>query len=174
MKVLIIVDYQNDFVNGSLPCGKAAEQIEPMILKKIQEYQNDLVIFTCDTHRNPEYADSAEGGLFPMHCEEGTSGWEFFGNVKPPRNSVTIEKDTYGSYDLIRFLDSLQNVEQIEICGIATNICVLHNVILIYNKFKDIPITVDAAACASFDETLHRQALELMRGFGINVINLPE
>lgn len=174
MKVLIIVDYQNDFVNGSLPCGKAAEQIEPVIIEKIRQYQKELILFTRDTHCNSKYEKSVEGRLFPLHCEKSTNGWELFGNVQEPKGAVTIEKDTYGSYELVDFLDKQKNIEQIEICGIATNICVLHNVILIYNKFKNIPIIVDAAACASFDEELHKQALELMQGFGINVINLPK
>ena len=171
-KCLIVIDYQKDFVNGALPCGQMAIDIENNIYNKIQEYKNnaDDVIFTYDTHYEKDFNTTTEGKLFPLHCVENTEGWELYGKIKEFKNEEFLAKDTYGSPDLCNRLN-MDDYSEIEFIGVATNICVLHNVIMFYNTSPETKIIVDASCCASFDKTLHNQALDIMSGFGINVIN---
>lgn len=186
-QILVVIDYQNDFVNGALPCGSAAEKIEKKVYQKIISHtirKNDI-IFTFDTHHKEEYKDSIEGKLFPLHCEILKKGHELydpnnkmgtFFNRPENLENVSIHniyKNTYGSYELIEKLKEIissKEINSIEIIGIATNVCVLHNVIMIYNAFPNIPIFVREDACASWDENLHNQALEIMKSFGINIV----
>ena len=176
-KCLVVVDYQKDFVDGALPCGQMAIDIEDNIYNKIQKYREneDDVLFTFDTHLEEDYKNTTEGKIFPLHCVEGTEGWELYGKIKDlcenPYNDII--KETYGSFNLAMSLfDGCY--DEVEFIGVATNVCVLHNVILFYNDSPETKITVDASCCASFDKTLHEQALDMMQGIGVNVINRKE
>ena len=106
-KLLIVVDYQNDFVDGALGFP-GAEKLDDIIAGKIQDYRknNQEVIFTLDTHR-PDYLETEEGRKLPVpHCLEGTKGHELYGKVKDlvkPTDSVFI-KDTFPSLDLGNYL----------------------------------------------------------------------
>ena len=81
-KLLIVVDYQNDFVTGSLGFEKAVELEEP-IAARIREYremgEDGQIIFTMDTH-DRHYMESQEGKHLPVaHCIEGEDGWQLYG-----------------------------------------------------------------------------------------------
>ncbi len=170
-KLLIVVDYQNDFVNGSLPCGKFATDIEQNIVSKIEQYRKNghSILATLDTHTE-NYINTREAIDFPAHCIEGTEGHKLFGKIAE-FNLPTITKHTFGCIQLANH-PLCRAADEFEFIGVATNVCVLHNVILIYNSYPDKKISVDASCCASFDERLHQNALEIMRGFGINITNL--
>lgn len=176
-KALVIIDYQVDFVNGSLGCGKAAEDIEENIINKVQEFEkyymnyienkSPTIFITLDTHTEKEYKNSFEGSLFTPHCIKYTDGWLPYGKLKQYINKPfvkVIEKNMFGSTQLLNKIHS-NNITYIDVVGIATNICVLHNVIMLYNSIPNIQINVISNCCASFDETLHIQALEMMKGF---------
>ena len=104
MKLLIVVDYQNDFVDGSLGFKKAT-LIEKNIIKKIEAYDN--VVFTFDTHDEDYLNSTLEGKKLPVkHCVKGTAGWELYGNVKNylPKAIKVFTKNTFPSLDLANFL----------------------------------------------------------------------
>ncbi|MDD3263449.1 MAG: cysteine hydrolase [Candidatus Nanoarchaeia archaeon] len=173
---LVVIDYQKDFVDGLLPCNQPAKDIENFIIECVEEFHSinneGNVIITLDTHEIPKYTISNEGKYYPKHCEKYTEGWLPYGKLKNYMNYTNthvIEKDTFGSIHLVNYLHTNMKFKNIYVTGVATNVCVLHNVILMYNMLPDVKINVLAKGCASFDETLHKQALKLMEGF-VNVI----
>lgn len=184
MKVLIVVDMQNDFITGSLGT-KEAQAIVPIVVKKLGAYYNDdncAVIFTKDTHHS-DYLSTEEGKHLPIeHCINGTKGWlleptviESIENSQETlRNSYLICKRTFGAIELSDYLNNIynQNYESIELIGLCTDICVISNAIICKSILPNVPIIVDASCCAGSTPEAHQKALELMRdSLQINVIN---
>lgn len=172
-KLLIVVDYQNDFVTGSLGFSKAPALEEP-ICRKIAAYRNagDDIVFTLDTH-GEDYLQTMEGKKLPVsHCLHGSDGWHLYGKtsiLKSPKD-LMFEKPTFGSAGLMAYLQN-HAYESIELCGLVTNMCVLANAVLAKTAQPDAEIIVDAAATASFDDTMHEKALDVMQGMHITVLN---
>lgn len=170
--LLIVVDYQNDFVDGSLGFPKAKD-IEQNIVNKIKEYQNnnDEIIFTLDTHYE-NYMSTKEGENLPVpHCIKGTKGHELFGKVKELANGyLLIEKETFGSKDLMKFLEG-KEYQKIELIGVVTNICVISNAVIVKAMLPNTDIVVDASCSSSNDEVLEGKALDILENLHIRVIN---
>jgi nicotinamidase-related amidase len=170
MKVLVVVDMQNDFVTGSL-ANPDAQRIIPNIAKKIEKYlkKGDKVIFTRDTHRS-DYLDTAEGKQLPIpHCIHGTTGWCVVDELTYPE-CVHIDKPTFGyKYWEYEIYDGTGEIENIELVGTCTDICVLSNAILLKTEYPNIPISVDSSCCAGLSPAKHEAALEVMRSCQINV-----
>ncbi len=172
-KALIIVDYQNDFVTGSLGFPGAAALEEP-ICRKAEEYQKngDDIIFTFDTHET-DYLSTEEGKNLPVeHCLRGSGGWELYGKLSEYRTSSApcFEKPTFPSLELGNYLRK-QGYDLIEIVGIVSNICVLSNAVIAKAALPDAHIVVDASCTAGFDPVLHEKALDVMAGLHIEVTN---
>lgn len=170
MKCLIVVDFQTDFVTGSLGFPKA-KTLEDKIYQKIMTYQNnqDDVVFTLDTH-GQEYLGTQEGKRLPViHCQEYSEGWELFGRMKDI-DGYRIYKTTFGAEPLFAFLKNRQ-YDSIELVGLVTNICVIANAVLAKTALPDVPIIIDAHATASYDEDLHEKALDVMAGLQMDIIN---
>jgi len=171
-KCLIVVDYQNDFVSGSLGFPEAAA-IENGIAEKIKLYRDsgDEVIFTLDTHKE-DYLDLQEGRNLPVvHCLRGTEGHKLYG--KPAKLALPtdkmFEKITFGSDELYAYLKE-QPFESIELVGVVSNICVISNAILAKTAQPETPIIVDASCSASNDSNLHLAAMDVMKSLQIEVI----
>ena len=130
-RLLIVVDYQNDFVTGSLGFEEA-EQIEEALCEKICEARAEGVdlLFTLDTHEE-DYLETQEGRKLPVpHCIRETSGWELCESAAALREGAPLlEKSSFGSAELIRFLQD-GKYESVELCGVVTSICVLSNAVL--------------------------------------------
>ncbi|MCD8391186.1 MAG: cysteine hydrolase [Firmicutes bacterium] len=172
-KALIVVDYQNDFVIGSLGFA-GAERLDAVICGKIRECRADggAVIFTMDTH-GASYAETREGRNLRMpHCIRGTDGYRLYGECAKLKTDgdLVFEKPTFGSMELARYLEK-SDFAQIELCGLAANICVLSNAVLARAALPEAEIIVDAAATASADADLTRKAFDIMEGLQISVIN---
>ena len=170
-RCLIVVDYQNDFVSGELGFS-GAELLDPLIVDKITEYRSkgDAVIFTFDTH-GPDYLTTQEGkNLAVPHCIEGTPGHDLFGQTagQIQDGDRCFFKRSFGSDELYEYLKEV-SFEHIEIVGVVSNICVISNAILAKTAQPETPIIVDAACTASHDPSLHKAALEVMRGLQIKV-----
>jgi len=167
-RALVVVDYQTDFVTGSLG-SSCAEAIEKNIVFKIKEYleRKESVFFTMDTH-DSNYLKTDEGVHIPIeHCIKGTLGWNIHGEVADYQcRGRTIEKGTFGSLDLIELLSGF---DAIELCGVATNICVMANAIILKTAYPDSKVTVDPKCVASYDLELHQKALDIMRSLCIDV-----
>ena len=172
MKILVVVDMQNDFISGALGSPAAQSIVEP-VAKRVSEFSG-RVIFTRDTHTD-EYMQTQEGRKLPVsHCIKGTLGWQIAEEIKIPENSVIFDKNTFGSEELASYLKELDKKEQIseiELCGLCTDICVISNAFLIKAALPECEISVNAALCAGVTDASHKNALNAMRACQINVIN---
>lgn len=163
MKVLCVIDMQNDFIDGALGT-KEAVSIVPVVKDKISLYRKkgDTVIFTRDTHLE-NYMDTQEGKKLPVpHCIKGTTGWEITEKLDTA-SDVIIDKPTFGSYELSDYVSGLSNVEEIELIGLCTDICVISNAMLLKAKLTETPIRVDSSCCAGVTPESHLNALEAMK-----------
>lgn len=175
-KCLIVVDYQNDFVSGSLGFPKA-EKLDARIAKKIKDYheQGDDVLFTLDTH-STDYLKFREGRYLPvLHCIKGTEGSNLYGKTGESCTSDDkfFEKITFGSDRLYEYLKKTQ-YSKIVFAGVVTNICVISNVVLARTAQPETDICVDASCVASNDETLNDAALNVMKSLQVEIINERE
>lgn len=172
MKLLIVVDYQNDFVTGSLGCPQA-EAIAPKIAAKIREYRENggEIAFTMDTH-DENYADTHEGRNLPIpHCIEDDEGWQLHGEIEALRadGDKVFRKPAFGSAELFDYLRG-KSYDSIELIGVVTNICVISNAVLAKTALPETPVIVDSACVASNDDALGRKALDVMKSMHISVI----
>ncbi len=168
MKYLIVVDMQNDFITGALG-SKLAEAIVPNVVKKVENF-NGRVIFTRDTHFE-DYLDTQEGKKLPVkHCIKDTDGWQICDELKGFANDV-VDKITFGSINLPHILkNSDSEIEEIELCGLCTDICVISNAMILKATFPEVKITVDGTCCAGVSVESHNTALDAMRAVQIEVI----
>lgn len=172
-KILVVVDYQRDFVNGSLGFNKAVE-LEKTIGQKIQLYKHngDEVVFTLDTHMD-NYLETQEGKKLPIsHCIKNTEGWKLYGEVAKLCDNTTksFEKVTFGSLELAAYLEK-NRYDYVELIGVVSNICVISNAVLAKAALPEAEIIVDSSCTASFDDSLNEKALDVMEGMQIRVIN---
>ena len=167
-KLLIVVDMQNDFIDGSLGT-KEAVAIVPAVIEKIRKYQREgeLIIFTKDTH-SADYLETQEGKNLPVpHCIKGTPGWELCDAIKE-----LIGTEDYKIYEKISFASSelgadisaglYDDVTAIELVGLCTDICVVSNALYIKALLPEIPICVDSRCCAGVTPQTHLDALSVM------------
>ena len=173
--ILVVVDMQKDFINGSLGT-KEAQAIVANVVTKINDFEGDIFA-TLDTH--PEnYLETAEGKKLPVvHCVNLTDGWLLNEDILmalSTKNYRTIEKPTFGSLKLMSLIKDIIDVEKdvnIEVVGLCTDICVVSNVLLLKANFPEIKITVDASCCAGVTPETHQAALTTMKMCQIDIIN---
>lgn len=175
-RLLVVVDMQNDFITGSLGTKEATCIVE-RVVNKIKEYEenNDRIIFTMDTHFD-NYMETKEGEYLPVrHCIKDSDGWNICTSIT---NTCDIcdykvyEKVTFGSSELAKDIMSgmYDDISEIELVGLCTDICVISNALLIKSFLPEIPITVDSSCCAGVTSESHNNALEAMKMCQINII----
>lgn len=162
-KALIIVDMLNDFIdkNGALYCGDTARSIIPFIKQRLDAFRNrgDLVIYLQDSHDK----NDKEFERFPRHCVTGTRGNEIIPELTPKSGEKVIPKKRYSGFygtDLESILESA-GVEEVEVVGVCTSICVMDTVGGLANR--DYNITVPVKGVADFDPKFHEFALKRMK-----------
>lgn len=169
---LIVVDMQNDFIDGSLGT-KEAEAIVDKVADKIRGFDGE-VVFTRDTHM-PEYLETQEGRRLPVvHCVKGSFGWQIREGLEAIRPCTVIDKPTFGSSELGVLLaqrDLDEKIGSITVIGLCTDICVISNALLIKAFLPETPIVVDAACCAGVTPESHKNALEAMKMCQITIEN---
>ena len=167
MRYLIVVDMQVDFITGTLG-SEQAKAIVPNVVDKVKNFDGE-VIFTRDTHYE-NYMSTQEGKNLPVpHCIKGSNGWEICDELKPYVKNI-IDKYTFGSIDLPKFIQSFDNsIESIELCGLCTDICVISNAFILKAAFPEIPISVDALCSAGVSIESHNNALNAMRAIQIQI-----
>lgn len=168
MKYLIIVDMQNDFITGSLGSAHAAA-IVPNVVEKLKHFDGQT-IFTRDTH-GADYMDTQEGMKLPVkHCIKDTDGWQICDELAP-YTQLVIDKVTFGSVELPQIMKLFDEpIEEIELCGLCTDICVISNAMILKAAFPEAKITVDASCCAGVTMESHNTALNAMKAVQIEVI----
>lgn len=171
-KCLIVVDYQNDFVTGSLGFAKA-EQLDDRIADKIAKCRNEgwEIVFTFDTHEE-NYLQTNEGRNLPVeHCIKGTDGHKLYGRTAKmlKESDKCFYKPSFGSAELFEYLKA-ERFDKVELCGVVTNICVISNAVLAKTALSESEISVDSACVASNNGSLNKAALDVMQSLQINVL----
>lgn len=169
MKALVVVDYQVDFVSGSLG-SEDARSIEDAICERIDDALADgcRLIFTLDTHHR-DYLDTYEGKNLPVpHCIEGTEGHRLYGKVEQYLGKgIVLEKSSFGCPELI---GNLRDCDEVELCGVATNICVLANAVMVRSFYPNIKVSVIRSCCASYDRDAAEKALAILPSLQVDVV----
>lgn len=168
MKYLIVVDMQKDFITGSLG-SEAAEKIVPYVVEKVKAFDGK-VVFTRDTHF-ADYLKTQEGRKLPVqHCIKDTDGWQICDELMPYVEDV-VDKITFGSVDLPGIVkDYGDEIDEIELCGLCTDICVISNAMILKSTFPETKIVVDSKCCAGVSVESHNIALDAMKAVQIEVL----
>ena len=164
-KTLIVVDMQNDFIDGSLGTAEA-QNIVNNVKEKILLYKQSggNIIFTRDTH-NKDYLETPEGKKLPVeHCIKDTSGWQIADGLYVEGAEI-VDKPTFGYMGWNKY-----EFDDIELVGLCTDICVVSNALILKATFPDAKITVDASCCAGVTPQTHKAALDTMKMCQIDVI----
>ena len=172
MNILVVIDMQNDFIDGALGTPEAVA-IVPKVMVKMMNFDG-LVLATRDTH-GEDYLERQEGKKLPvMHCIKGTHGWEIKDEIQQLLISEPIDKPTFGSEALGKVLKDLNNdvepIDSITLVGLCTDICVISNAMLLKAFLPEVPIMVDASCCAGVTPESHERALEAMKACQIEII----
>lgn len=171
-KILVVVDMQNDFIDGTLGT-KEAVAIVPAVKEKIKNFEG-RIIFTRDTHKE-NYMDTQEGKNLPVpHCILGTKGWEIHEELMELCKEEPINKVTFGSIDLgliFKKANEQEPIESITFIGLCTDICVISNVMIAKAYLPEVKVKVDAACCAGVTPESHKNALEAMKMCQIEIEN---
>ena len=172
-KILVVVDIQNDFVDGALGSTEALAIVDNAA-NKIKNFDGDIFV-TYDTHYE-NYMETLEGKKLPVpHCIKGTKGWELnpkIAEALSDKDYKAVEKLTFGSVELPSLIKESIGDEKAEITliGLCTDICVVSNALLLKANLLDAEIFVDSACCAGVTVQTHNAALDTMRCCQINVI----
>ncbi len=170
--VLVVVDMQNDFIDGALGTPEA-QAIVPKVAEKIRGFEG-RVLFTRDTHHE-DYLKTQEGQKLPVaHCIKGSHGWEICSELKALCTQAPMDKPSFGSKELGELLMEMNRREHIgSVCliGLCTDICVISNALLLKAFLPEVPIKVDAACCAGVTPQSHKTALDAMKMCQIQIEN---
>lgn len=184
MKILVVVDYQNDFVNGALGF-KNADKIDAGIAEKVRAKDYDALVITYDTHKE-DYLKTREGIALPVeHCIYGTEGHNLFGETRKAvaeaqkeKIGLHILKETFATSpaemvgiinDIERYFGKDAKVDTVEFVGLVTNMCVLSNVICFQGAFPNAQMVVHANLVDSFNKDLHNKTLDVLEGMQVQV-----
>ncbi|MFV0412030.1 MAG: cysteine hydrolase family protein [Oscillospiraceae bacterium] len=177
-KLLVVVDYQQDFVDGALGFA-GAEQLEKPLYQAAEQVlaEGGYVVFTRDTHE-ADYLHTREGIHLPVeHCIKGTPGHRLYGalhgfETAPRPRTLLLDKPTFGSPTLARQAEELCGgaPDVVEVCGVVTDICVLANAILLHTAFPLANVRVLKGLCGSGNGANAAKALDLLAGMGIAVV----
>ena len=173
-KLLVVIDYQNDFVNGALGFP-GAEKLDGPICEKISQYRSEPdsdIIFTLDTH-GKNYLDTQEGRHLPVeHCLDGQDGWQLYGKIAGLKGEqdLVFSKPTFGSYELGEYLHThKEDYDSVEFVGVVTDICVISNIAVAKAAMPEVPIIVDASCVASNDPKRQEAALCVMESIHVEI-----
>ncbi len=168
MKALIVIDMQKDFTTGVLGNPETAAVVEPVV-KYIKAFRkenpNGLVIATLDTHTE-DYLNTQEGRKLPVpHCIKGTKGWSLEKAVQTAlgENAILVEKAAFGAADLPKIIGKRRKIEEFQVIGVCTDICVISNAMILKAAFPEVPVKIISECCAGVTPESHETALAAMR-----------
>ena len=171
-KILVVIDMQNDFIDGALGTPEAQSVVEN-VKAKIRSYPKSDVFATRDTH-SENYLSTQEGKNLPfVHCVEGTHGWQIRADIAELIDSANIiDKPTFGSVVLAEKIAALAKKEEIavELIGVCTDICVVSNALLLKAFSPELPVCVDAKCCAGVTPESHEAALKTMKSCQVSLV----
>ena len=171
-KLLLVIDMQNDFIDGALGTPEA-EAIVDAVAAEIGKYAPEDVIATRDTHFE-NYLDTQEGRKLPVvHCVKGTEGWALNHKIAAALgDAMVIDKPSFGSAVLAETLAEMGSREELDITmvGLCTDICVVSNALLIKAFLPETPVRVIAGCCAGVTPASHQAALDTMGMCQIEIV----
>ena len=174
--LLIVVDMQNDFIDGKLG-SQAARDIVDNVVDLIDYWKGDI-FFTMDTHLRERYEATEEAEQVPFHCELGTSGWEMNYEVFQALGrqyditgsyQLSFRKETFGTMEFLKYIDR-EEYENVTFCGVCTDICVISNALMLRSLRPSLQIAVEASCCAGTTPGNHEAALKVMEKCAIEII----
>ena len=173
-KILVVVDMQNDFIDGALGSEYAKDVVLPNVVDKVKKAneKGDYVIFTADTHNTYEYKKTVEGVL-PEHCMIATEGWRIAEELGKIMGSYPLirNKPCFGYLYWKEFIGPLvQDDTVIEVVGLCTDICVVSNALILRSAFPKNRVVVDSACCGGTSKEAHDSALTVMKSCFIEVV----
>ena len=179
-KILIVVDMQNDFIDGILGTQEA-QDIIPNVRDKIKNWDDTHILYTMDSYMYPFYIAMTEGKIVPPHCEIDTKGWQInpfiwdaLTNFGLEHEIKQIEKDTFIGFEIESYINEEiqpKNPFEIHLVGLCTDICVISNALFLRSAFPLAKIYIDAKCCAGSTPENHLSALKIMEANCINILN---
>lgn len=160
-KCILVIDMQNDFIDGALGTKEAQEMV-PRLVEKLRAEPEAALVFTQDTHHE-DYLRTQEGKRLPVqHCIRGEVGWEICKSLQPflSRAKAVVEKPAFGSMDLP---EVVKGFDEVELTGLCTDICVISNAMILKAAYPEMLIAVDASCCAGVTPESHKNALDAMK-----------
>ena len=171
MNILLVIDMQNDFIDGALGTREAVS-IVPLVKDKITNFTGK-VFFTRDTHKD-NYMDTQEGRNLPVpHCIRGTEGWQIRHELDELRQTEAIDKPSFGSVKLGQLLaeeNAKDPINSVTFVGLCTDICVISNAMLAKAFLPEVQIIIDSGCCAGVTPESHETALSAMKACQIKVV----
>lgn len=169
--LLVVIDMQNDFIDGSLGTAEAVNII-PNVIEKINNWEGDIIA-TRDTHFS-NYLETKEGRNLPVpHCVIDTEGHkihkDIFSALTNSKHFSVLNKLTFGSTALPEIIRGL-GYNYVELVGLCTDICVVSNALLLKASYPELDIAVDASCCAGVTPKSHNAAIQTMRMCQIKII----
>lgn len=173
VKVLVVIDMQNDFINMALGT-KEALAIVPNVKNRINQsvMNGDLIVFTRDTHDN-HYMETQEGVNLPVpHCIKGSIGWQISQELNTD-GAIIIDKPTFGTLKLAEVIKEGTGgkIDEITLIGLCTDICVISNAMILKAQFPEVKLLVDASLCAGVTKESHNNAINAMKMCQITIMN---
>lgn len=170
MKLLVVIDMQNDFIDGALGTEQAVSIVDRVADRiRAARAEGTEVWFTRDTHAE-NYLTTQEGRKLPVpHCIRGTAGWEISSRLDVS-DSIIIDKPTFGSVELASKIAGLAGLEEVVLVGLCTDICVISNAMLIKAQLPELPVKVDSSCCAGVTPASHENALAAMKMCQIEIL----
>ena len=170
--LLIVVDMQNDFIDGALGTDEAVK-IVPDVIEKVKNFKGEI-LFTRDTHYE-NYLSTQEGTNLPIkHCIYNTQGWEICNGLKGYVKNQPIDKLTFGSEklgEILKAYDGKDRVKSVTVIGLCTDVCVISNALIAKAFLPEAEIIVDAKCCAGITPQGHKTALDAMKICQIKIEN---
>lgn len=170
MKVLAVIDMQNDFIDGALGTAEAVS-IVGNVVEYVKHFEGD-VVYTRDTHYD-NYMQTQEGRNLPVsHCIEGSHGWEICDSLKALQTPDTkiFDKLTFGSTQLAEYLTGIDGLTEVTLIGLCTDICVISNAMVIKAFLPEVKISVVESCCAGVTPESHANAINAMRVCQVEII----
>lgn len=170
--VLLVIDMQNDFIDGALGTPEAVGIVDA-VKEKIENFDG-RVFFTRDTHHSG-YLQTQEGKKLPVeHCIEGTHGWEIRAELDALRKTEALDKSSFGSVELgemVMIMNEMDPLDSVTLVGLCTDICVISCALMIKAFVPEVPVRVDAKCCAGVTRESHENALRAMESCQVEILN---
>ena len=177
-EALVIVDYQNDFNPGGALAVPEGDRIAERINQLAASDRFDLVVATRDWHPPDHGSFTEQGGIWPVHCVQGSEGAELAPALDRANIDVVIDKgqdpgtDGYSGFDGTNLAQLLRErgIDRVTVVGLATDYCVRHTAIEAAQQGFEVTVDRDAVRGVDVEPGDSERALEEMRAAGARVI----